>query len=73
MHVCAYPNMCIYQNLMNLLNFKPFPINMLGLGQNFLIRWLTNPPTVIFQKVEEKKSKIIFFYFILRSKYYFSL
>ena len=32
------------------------------LGQNLFSRWFTNPPTVIFQKVEKK---ILKFFFVL--------
>ena len=40
-------------------------------GQNFLISWFTNPPTVIFRKGKKKKSsKIIFFILCATSKYY---
>ena len=41
-----------------------YELKMLCLGQNFIISWFTNPPTVIFQK-EEKKSilKIIFLFY----------
>ena len=41
-------------------------VDKLILGQNFFISWFTNPPTVIFWKVEKKK-KIYFknYFFIL--------
>ena len=41
------------------------------LGQNFFIGWFTNPPTVIFRKVENKNSKIIFLNLIRRLKILF--
>ena len=50
--------------------FLPFLLysghHQLNLRQNFLISWFTNPPTVIFRKVEEEKniSKKFFCYFI---------
>ena len=36
------------------------------LGQNFFISWITNPPTIIFRKLEEKKiiSKKKIFYLL---------
>ena len=37
--------------------------NFVILGQNFFISWFTNPPTVIFQKVEKKNSKKCFIFY----------
>ena len=43
------------------------------LRPEFCISWFTNPPTVIFRKVEKNKIQFLFFFFILSadSKYYF--
>ena len=40
--------------------------NQMGLGQNFFISGFTNPPTVIFGKVEKNKTLFLklFFHFI---------
>ena len=35
------------------------------LGQNFFISWFTNPPTVIFWKVEKKLIPNFFFYYFI--------
>ena len=43
-------------------------ISELDLGQNYFIGWFTNPPTVIFQKVEKY---ILFFIFILSTDFNF--
>ena len=49
-------------------NCSSMIISELDLGQNYFIGWFTNPPTVIFQKVEKY---ILFFIFILSTDFNF--
>ena len=67
--------------MQNYSEYKEFSINCFcfiktfflnTLGQIFFISWFTNPPTLIFQKVEKRKNIIeLFFYFIRQPKILF--